>query len=100
MGPEEFKRLYLGEFTWSEKDQKLYDIGKYYHETCETYDRKICTGPIKHGSVQPGRHYELVDINKHASGVYRQCVAIGIRAGFTEKEIAKAVKEYRTRYGG
>lgn len=38
----EFERLYTCPFIPSEKDIKLCEIAKYYHEQCEAFDKSIC----------------------------------------------------------
>jgi hypothetical protein len=37
----------------SENRTKLRELALEYHQRCEEYDRLVCTGPIKNGSVMP-----------------------------------------------
>lgn len=89
MTPEEFNRMYLCDFTPSEKDKRLYELAKYYHETCESYDRIICTG-----SIRPMNSFEFADINKHALQVKQYCIRKGQSDGLTKKEVRKAISDY------
>lgn len=64
MNPEEFKNQYMGSFEVSEKEKELFEIAKYYHETCEAYDQIHCSVRAKDGTAMPVGHEELGNINR------------------------------------
>jgi len=92
MSPEEYKKLYLGNWKITEKQKLLYEIGKYYHETCEIYDRAYCTGHFINDSIMPANSYESILINKYAILIKSQLYEKYLQ--FTKQEIHKAIVDY------
>lgn len=61
---------YLGDFTATEKAKLLYRLAKQYHETCEAYDREVCSYISEvSGNALPTSPSEYRLINKHAREV-------------------------------
>jgi hypothetical protein len=63
---------FLQEFCPSGADELLHTLAKEYHERTEAYDRTVCTGPIKDGSIQPVGVHELANICRHANLVRKE----------------------------
>lgn len=82
--------FYLGTFTPTLHPRHALAV-EYYRRT-EAYDRTVCSGPIRDGSILPGSHHELAVINRRAAAVRRELEArCGDPAGLREamREVAK-----------
>ena len=79
------------EWVPTEKDHRLHELAKRYHDKTEAYDRTVCTGPILHGSIQPASSRELVLINSNAHKVWRQIEEEAARHGITQDEMWRAI---------
>ena len=78
--------------TFEHKPHPRHDLAIEYYRRTEAYDRTVCTGPIRDGSILPGSHHELAVINRHAAAVRRELEArCGDPAGLREamREVAK-----------
>jgi hypothetical protein len=101
MSGDVFARHYLSEPL---PPDPLYDLAfaawLTYYETCEAYDRSVCTGPIFHGGILPATRRERALINQNAqrfdAEVKRHLAANGVdnetskrarRAALMETEI-------------
>lgn len=62
--PKNWSDEYLCSFEPSERDRCLCELAKRYHEVTEAYDRTVCTGPIRDGSILPANPDEMVLINR------------------------------------
>lgn len=93
---ELFKKEYFGE-PWgqSEKERWLSEIAKFYHDTCETFDRINCSAVNDDGISMPYTSEEFCKINKHAHSVKKECYELGRAKGFLKDEIAKAISKFR-----
>jgi hypothetical protein len=49
---KQFNREYLATLP-SKNKIRLRELALEYHQKCEEYDRLVCTGPIKNGSIAP-----------------------------------------------
>lgn len=98
MIPEKgFKQEILGIYPPSEKEMKLRDLAKEYHDRTEAFDRTVCTGPILHGGIMPANGQERLLINKHAREVRDMIYREAGKLGFTTKRIREAIANYGRR---
>ena len=79
------------EWTPTEKDNKLYELAKRYHDETESYDRTVCTGPIVDGSIQPFGPRQAVLINRNANKVFQQIKEEAARHGIDFAEMWRAI---------
>ncbi len=70
-----------------------YELAKEYHETCETFDRTVCTG-AKGSVAMPMNGRELGCIGKHAQGVRMIVEAKAARDGISMRELCAAISYY------
>lgn len=81
--------------TWNETDQALYDLAQQYHERCDAYDQRHCTGKSpRAGEPLPANGNELGAINANAKEVHEDIVRQGHFMGFTPRQIEDAIREY------
>jgi hypothetical protein len=79
------------EWVPTEKDRRLYDLAKRYHDETEAYDRTVCSGPLLHGSIQPASTYEAALINRNAHAVLRRIREEAAGHGISTAELWKAI---------
>lgn len=79
------------EWTPTEKDNKLHELAKRYHDETEAYDRTVCTGPIVRGSIQPFRPWEMAAINRNARQVFDRIAQEAARHDISRAELWHAV---------
>ena len=79
------------EWTSSEKDNKLHELAKRYHDETEAYDRTVCTGPIVRGSIMPVYPRETVLINRNAQRVFDGIAREAAAHGINRAELWRAV---------
>jgi hypothetical protein len=92
--PEAMRRdLYIGTFEPTPRTQ-LDELAAEYHERCETYDRRVCTGPIVRGSIAPANPRELRLINRHAIAVLRELRSRAELHGFSPIQLFKAIHNH------
>lgn len=84
--------LYCGEFAPTEKDRKLYDLAKQYHDETELYDRGVCSGRTDDGIAMPVDNYELVMINRNAHKVRKRLLKEN--PGIESAELNRAIGRY------
>lgn len=82
------KSLFVADFVLTERDLKLRKLARQYVVESESYDRTVCTGPVRNGEVMPMGHRELYMVNRHASRLLDRIVADN--PGFTRDEIMRA----------
>lgn len=86
----EFNALYQCSFQPSERDQQLRQLAERYVRETEAYDRTVCTGAIRHGSIMPATADQRGLITRNAQQLMdaicrEQC------GTFTRAEIRQAV---------
>jgi hypothetical protein len=77
----------------SDADPFLSDLAKQYHETCESYDRTVCRGPIKDGQVMPSNGSELSLISRHAESLREQQLKQILPLGYTRRDWLRAIQK-------
>ena len=61
-----FANLFQTDLTPTESEQRLSAAAEQYVAETEAYDRTVCTGPIKHGSIMPATTREHSLVNRNA----------------------------------
>lgn len=61
-----FANLFQSDFTPSEAERRLLAAAEKYVVETEAYDRTVCTGPIKDGSIMPATPHEHRLVNRNA----------------------------------
>ena len=84
----------LGTFEVTERDMRLHDYATRYHTETETYDRTVCTGPMREDSIMPATPREMGLINCNAKAVRARIEAEATRDGFTREELARAISNW------
>lgn len=79
------------EWTPTEKDNKLHELAKRYHDETEAYDRTVCTGPVVRGSIQPMRPRETALISRNAQRVFDGIAREAACHGISRAELWRAV---------
>lgn len=84
-----FANLYQGDFTLTESERRLSAAAEQYIAETEAYDRTVCTGPIRHGSIMPATSHEHSLVNRNAIRAFdRLCV---LHPEFTRLQIRREV---------
>ena len=84
--------LLYGYFILTEKDQKLYELAKQYHEETEAYDRIICSRINERGVAIPINDYEYRLVNHNALDVFKRL--LDENRGITQNELRMAINKY------
>jgi hypothetical protein len=50
---DEYRKQYEQEWQSTARELKCLELAERYHRETEAYDRTVCTGPIRDGSVMP-----------------------------------------------
>ena len=59
-----FKKNYIQKFEISEREKQLMDLAKEYHDSCDAYDDRICSGKNEYKESTPRTSVEFNLINK------------------------------------
>ena len=79
----------------TEEQLKLRELAKQYHERCDAYDVTVCTAKSRFdGEPMPIDGYEQGLVSRNAKEVRQDIIMQGYDMGFTEEDIAKAIKDY------
>ena len=89
-----YAELYECEWRPTKREMRLWEFAERYTTRCETYDRSVCTGPIKHGAIMPATHRELTQINQNASKVRKEIFAEAEREGITWQELTDTINRW------
>jgi hypothetical protein len=82
------------EWTPTEKDNKLHELAKRYHDETEAYDRTVCSGPVVRGSIQPLHPAEMSAINRNARKVFERIAQEAASHGISRAELWHAVGQH------
>jgi hypothetical protein len=83
-------------YKLSEREIKLRELAKDYHETCEAYDQAFCTGRTDKGVAMPVNAEEMGKINLHAHLVFARVRDEGKRCQLSTDEVMKAIQDYHS----
>lgn len=84
--------LYHQSWEPSEKVLKLYELARLYHLETESFDRTICTGPIRDGGVTPANPQELGITGRNARMVLSRLQEEAAVAGISRAELMDAIR--------
>ena len=90
-----FKKNYMQNFEISESDKILMDLAKEYHECCDLYDDRICSGKNQYGESTPRTSAEFQLINTNAQQVRKRVILKGASLGFSREAVSKAISKYQ-----
>jgi hypothetical protein len=81
------------EQAWQQTDQerKAAELAERYHRETEAYDRTVCTGPIRDGSVLPIGPHEMALVNRNAIKVRERIMAEAAAAGISTEDMRRAI---------
>jgi hypothetical protein len=82
---------YFGTWELTDKDRTLHALAQRYHTETEAFDRTVCTGPVRDGSIMPMDHRELAIINRNAAEVLKVLQAEAAIGGITREELWRAI---------
>lgn len=82
--------VFQQEWEPTESDIKAAELARIYHDECEAYDRKVCTGTGRDVAM-PTSPLELWRVNRNARNVYQRIVEIAAEFGIGEREMHKAI---------
>ena len=85
-----FESLYLGKFERSASSE-LCALACRYHLKTEAFDRSVCTGPVRNGSILPDTTRQRHLINMNARVEYCALLEEARRLGFTAEQFHEAV---------
>ena len=77
------------------EETRLRELAAQYHEETEAFDRTVCTGPIRNGSIMPIGPGERAAINRHALAMRKRLGLEVAALGVTEKEWQHAIANFR-----
>ncbi len=86
---------YLETWSYTEKDRKIDELAKQYHELTEAYDRTVCTGEIIKGAILPATARQAALTHINAKQVMRDLVRQAEPHAITEAELKKAILRHR-----
>src|SRR3989337_3905382 len=76
MRRHEMEKVMLDEYQceWkpTERDLKMGALAQRYHAEAEAFDRTVCTGPIREGSILPANPREMAAISRNANTLRKQ----------------------------
>lgn len=81
----------------SDREIRLCELETSYHQSCEAFDRIICTGPYRGGVVFPATHEEMQLISKNEMKVRKEILAAADAEGFSRNEILEAIRCWKER---
>jgi hypothetical protein len=91
-----FETYYLSvPYEFSERDRELLEMAELYENTCEAFDRVVCSARTEHGIAIPTTDVELATINRHARHVRQE---LRRRYQATYNEFREALRMYRAEH--
>jgi hypothetical protein len=82
------------EWAPTDKDNKLHELAKRYHDETEAYDRTVCTGPIRDGSVMPIGTRQMALVNRNAIKVRERIMHEAAQHDISRQDIARAISRH------
>lgn len=94
LGVDECRKQYEQEWRPTEQERKAAELAVRYHRETEAYDRTVCTGPIRDGSVMPIGPHELAMVNRNAIKVREQIMHEAAQHGISRQDMARAISRH------
>jgi hypothetical protein len=82
------------EWAPTDKDNKLHELAKRYHDETEAYDRTVCTGPIRDGSVMPIGTRQMALVNRNDIKVRERIMHEAAQHDISRQDIARAISRH------
>jgi hypothetical protein len=83
--------IFTQEWAPTEHELKAYELAERYHAETEAYDRTVCTGPIRDGSIMPRDYREFGLVNRNAMKVRKQIMEEAAMAGIDAQYMARII---------
>lgn len=90
-----FEKNYMQKFEISDDEKKLMELAKEYHDCCDSYDDRICSGVNSYGESMPKSNTEYKMINENSARVRKRIILKGGMMGFSGNEVSKAISKYQ-----
>lgn len=91
---DEYRKQFEHEWRPTEQELKAAELASRYHRETESYDRTVCTGPIRNGSVMPIGPHELALVNRNAIKVREQIMREAAIHGISRKDMVRAISRH------
>lgn len=85
------RALFECDWVMTDKDRKLHELAMRYHTETEAYDRTVCTGPIREGSILPIGAHEMALVARNARRVLARIMCDAAAAGITHDELRSEI---------
>ena len=92
MNHNEFRKQYMNEFTETERDRMLRELGEEYHRRCDAFDVRVCTGRTERGISVPIDATERFLMNQNVGRVLRDVKEKAAQCGFSNHELYQAIQ--------
>ena len=86
-----YRKQHEQEWRPAELERKAAELAERYHRETEAYDRTVCTGPIRDGSVMPFGPHEFALVNRNAIKVRKQIICEAEQHGISRQDMAQAI---------
>lgn len=92
---QEFRRLYMAEWVVeTDRERQLRELGERYHQNCDAYDWRICTGiSPRSGEPMPVTHGEQSLSSRHAWQIRKELICEGECLGFTQEQVCQSIRD-------
>lgn len=90
-----FEENYIQKFEISEREKQLMSLAKEYHDACDVYDNRICSGKNEYGESMPRTSVEFQLINQNAAQVRKRVIQKGLMLGFDRNTVSRAISRYQ-----
>lgn len=91
---DEYRKQYEQEWRPTEQERKAAELAERYHRETEAYDRTVCTGPIREGSIIPNNSHEVALVNRNAIKVREQIMQEAAQHGISRQDMAHAISRH------
>lgn len=90
-----FRRSYMAEWlVETESERQLRELGERYHQNCDVYDRRVCSGiSPRSGEAIPIDPREQGLSSRHAWQVRKDLIDEGASLGFTQEQVVQSIRD-------
>jgi hypothetical protein len=88
-----FRAQVMGDWKHDPLFRQAVDLWHEYYDRCERFDRSVCTGPIRNGSILPGDARELGIIGRNARREMTRTARLAHEAGISPETWRSAQTE-------
>lgn len=76
----------------TERERQLEALAKRYIDETDAYDRTVCTGQFRDGTIAPRNYAELGMINRNAHRLLAKIKIDAMRIGFTSLDLVREIR--------